>query len=125
MNQNNVKIIKRSHAYRDYASTYNVEILNYFITERQIKDSESAIKNKSKKLLTEIRGFKFVTTSILKFKKIENNVETKFIIFILTQKQKQLLMKVILMIYLNQFVLQLSKYKNILEKVLVGLLIQL
>ena len=43
-----------------------------------------------------------------------------------TQKQKLLLMKVILMIYFCQFVLQLYQtYKNILEKILVGLLIQL
>ena len=33
--------------YKDYASsTYNVEILNYFDPELQLKDVESAIKRK-------------------------------------------------------------------------------
>ena len=63
-------------------------------------------------------------------------------LFILTLKQNQLLVKVVLTMYLNQFMLQLyqtyknqpdsnprdmtrtySQYKNHLEKVLVGLLI--
>ena len=43
-------------------------------------------------------------------------------LFILTQKQKKFLMKVVLMTYLNQFILRFYQaYKNILEKVLVGL----
>ena len=38
--------------------------------------------------------------------------------FIQTQKKKQLLMKAILMLHLNQSILQLSQtYKNMLEKV--------
>ena len=39
-----VKIMKRSHAYRGYASTYNAEILNSFNPELQLKDFESEIK---------------------------------------------------------------------------------
>ena len=47
-------------------------------------------------------------------------------LFILTQRHKKLLVKVILMTYLNQFILRLYRtYKNILEKVLIGLLIKL
>ena len=46
--------------------------------------------------------------------------------FTLTQKQKQLLMRVILMMYLNQSVVQLNQTnKNLLKKVWTGLLIQL
>ena len=46
--------------------------------------------------------------------------------FILTQKQKQLLMKATLMMYLNQSIVRLmSKYENLLEKVCAVLLIQL
>ena len=46
-------------------------------------------------------------------------------LFILTQKQKQLSMKVVLMIYLNQSITQLYQtYKNLQEKVQAGLLIQ-
>ena len=45
--------------------------------------------------------------------------------FTRTQKQKQKLMKVILMIYLNQSIVQLYQInKNLLEKAQVGLLIQ-
>ena len=42
-----------------------VEILNSFNPELQLKDTESAIKSK----LTELRGFRFVTTLVLVCKK--------------------------------------------------------
>ena len=38
------KITKGSHAYKDCASTYNVENLNSFGTELQLKDTESGLK---------------------------------------------------------------------------------
>ena len=44
-----IKIAKREHAFRDFASTYNIEILNSFNPELQLKDTESAIKNMLKK----------------------------------------------------------------------------
>ena len=43
LNKNNVKITKRSHAFKGYASSYNVKILNSFNPELQLKDTESAI----------------------------------------------------------------------------------
>ena len=52
LNELNVKITKREHASKGYASTYNVEILSSFNPERlkiQLKDTEFAIKNKRKK----------------------------------------------------------------------------
>ena len=67
-NEKNVKITKRSRAYRGYVSTYNVEILNSFNPEQQLKDTESAIKNNVINLLSKLRGFKFVTTFVLEFK---------------------------------------------------------
>ena len=36
------------------------------------------MKNKFQKLLSELRGFKFVTTLVLVFKKIESKDKTKF-----------------------------------------------
>ena len=78
MNKINVKIIKRVHAFRGYASSYNVEILNSFNPVLQIKDTEPEVKNKLKKLLTESRKFKFVTTLVLVFKKIESDYKTKY-----------------------------------------------
>ena len=49
-------------------------MLNFFFLnpELQLQDTESAIRNKIKDLLTE-----FVMTFVLKFKKIESNKEIK------------------------------------------------
>ena len=70
-----------------------------------LKDTKSAIKNKLIDLLNKIRVCKFVTT-----------------LAILTRKQKQLLIRVIKMMYLNQSILQLYQtYKNILQKARVQL----
>ena len=46
LSKQNVKIIEEAHAFKGYASSYNVEILNSFNPELQLKDTESAIKNK-------------------------------------------------------------------------------
>ena len=35
---------KWEHAFKSFAGTYNVEILNLFNTELQLKDTESALK---------------------------------------------------------------------------------
>ena len=47
--------------------------LNY-----NLKDTESAIKNRLKKLLSKLKGCKFVTSLVLVFKKIESQDKTKF-----------------------------------------------
>ena len=52
LNERNVKVTKRSRAYRGYASTYNVKILNSFNAKLQLKD-----------------GLKIVTTLVLEFEK--------------------------------------------------------
>ena len=65
LNKKNIKTTKREHAFKGYASTYNVEILNSFNPELQLKDTESAIKSKLIELLSQLRGFKFVTTLVL------------------------------------------------------------
>ena len=41
------------HAFKGYASTYNVGILNSFNPKLQLKSTEFAVENKLKKLLTE------------------------------------------------------------------------
>ena len=43
----------------------------------QLKDTVSAVKSKLMDLLSELKGFKFVTTLALVFKKIENEDKTK------------------------------------------------
>ena len=77
MNEKNVKIIKREHVFKDYASTYNVEILNYFNSEIQLQDTEYTIKSKLIDSLFELRGFKLVATLVLLFKKIASEDKTK------------------------------------------------
>ena len=47
----NVKIPKRSYAYKGYASTYNVDFLTSFHPEIEPRNTESAIKNKLVKLI--------------------------------------------------------------------------
>ena len=76
--QKKIKIAKWEHAFKGFASTYNVEILNSFNLELQLKDSESATESKLIALLTWLGGFKFVTTLVLVFKKIENKDKTKY-----------------------------------------------
>ena len=44
MSGKNVKITKRAHAFKGYASSYNVEILNFFNPALQLKDTESTTK---------------------------------------------------------------------------------
>ena len=43
----------------------NLEILNSFNPELQLKNTESAIKNKLKNLLNELKSLKFVITLVL------------------------------------------------------------
>ena len=52
--------------------------MNFFNPELQLKDTEPAIKSNLIELLSELRGFKFVTTLVLVFKKIESKDKTKY-----------------------------------------------
>ena len=62
----NVKITKQ-HAFKGFASFYNVEILNSFNPELRLKDTESAIKSKLIDVLSQLKGFKFAAILVLKF----------------------------------------------------------
>ena len=74
----NIKITKWQHAFKSYIGTYNVEILNSFNPELQLKDNESTIKSKLIDLLTQLKGFKFVATLVLVFKKIKDEDKKKY-----------------------------------------------
>ena len=78
LKQKNVKIIKRAYAFKGYASSYSVDILNYFNPEIQLKYTESVIKCKIIELLSQLKGFKFVKTLALVFQKIESKDKTKY-----------------------------------------------
>ena len=80
LNEKNIKITKRANC--------NVEILNSFNPELQLKDTESEIKSKLIDLLTQSKSFKFVTTLFLVFKKIEGKDKTKYDTFYSHSKAK-------------------------------------
>ena len=106
LNKKNIKITKREHDFKGYANTYNVEILNSFNPELNLKDTESAIKSQLIESLTQLRGFKFMTTLVLVFKKIESENKTKYDSFYSSSKAEAS-MKVTLKMCLNQSILQL------------------
>ena len=56
LNEKDVKVTKRANAFKGYASSYNVEILNYFNPELQLKDTNYVIKNKFKKIIVSIKS---------------------------------------------------------------------
>ena len=62
LNEKNVKVTKRAMLKVIQVLIYNIEILDSFNPELKLKDTESAIKSKLVELLTQLKGFKFVTT---------------------------------------------------------------
>ena len=74
----NVKTTKRVHDFKGYISSYNAEIVNPFNPELQCKDTQSEIKIKLKKLLSELRWFKFVTTLVFVLEKRESKDKTTY-----------------------------------------------
>ena len=62
--------MKQSHAYKGYASTYSVKVSIFLNPELQLKNTESAIKNKLIYLWSKLKRFKFVTTLVLEFKRM-------------------------------------------------------
>ena len=69
MKKKYVKITKQEHAFKGYERAYNVEVLNSFNSELQLKDTEYATKSKLIDFLSGLKGFKFVKTLVLVFKK--------------------------------------------------------
>ena len=89
-----------------YSSTYNVGILDYFNPEVQLKDTESAIKNKLKDLFTELNRLKIVTTLALEFKKIQNDEKTRYSVFYLPLEVEIIFNKKYTDMNINQFIIQ-------------------
>ena len=61
-----------------FVNFYNAEISSSFNPDLQLKDTESAIKSNLIELFAQLKGFKFVATLVLVFKKIESGDKTKF-----------------------------------------------
>ena len=55
-----------------------LKFLNSFSPELQLKDTKSTIKRKLIELLTQSKGFKFVTTLVLVFKKTESKDKANY-----------------------------------------------
>ena len=49
LNEKNIKITKREHAFKGLGNTYDIAILIFLNPELQLKDNKSAIENKLKK----------------------------------------------------------------------------
>ena len=63
-----VKMMQSSSS-DDYVHRYNIEILNLFDPELQLFNSKPIIKSKLKKLLSELKKFKFQSKLTLEYKK--------------------------------------------------------
>ena len=91
MNEKTVKITKQIHALKGYVSSYNVEISKSINPEQQRKGTESATERKLKQLLSELRGFKLVTTPALVLKNIESEDKTKYDAFYSHSKAERII----------------------------------
>ena len=56
-NYKKAKTIEQAHPFKNYAGTCNIEIFNFFNPEMQLKNTESAIKNKLKNFFNKLREF--------------------------------------------------------------------
>ena len=59
---------------------------NSFNPELQFKDTESATKSKMKDLLSELKGFQFMKTLFLEFRKMPDNDKTLYKTFYLNSE---------------------------------------
>ena len=65
--------------------------MNSFNLEVQFEDVESTIRNELMDLLAELRGFKFVTTLVIEFKKRKSDDATKYTTFHSNSKAKTII----------------------------------
>ena len=62
--------------------------MHSFNPELQLQDTAFSIRNKLIDLLTELKGFKFVTKLVFELKKIENDFKTKYSNFYSNSKRE-------------------------------------
>ena len=73
-----LNIIKTNHAFRGYAMSYKVEMVEKNDSIKQLESSKSSIKNLFSDLLNEIEGFKYQMTLNVLLKKYKSNREVEF-----------------------------------------------
>ena len=71
--------------------SYHLGILSSLNPEIQLKDTKSAVKNKPKDLLTQLKSFIFLTALVLVFKKNRKLCKTKYDIFYSHTKAKAII----------------------------------
>ena len=76
--------------------------MNSVNPKQQLKDVASSVENKLVDSLSELSGFKLVTSLVLEFKKINNDDKAISNTFYLKSKGKMVIMKVTLMMHSNQ-----------------------
>ena len=73
-----LNVIKTNHAFRGYAMSYKVEIIEKKDPIKQLEASKSSIKDLLSDLLNETKGFKYEITLKVTLKKYKPNTEIEF-----------------------------------------------
>ena len=73
-----LNVIKTNHAFRGYAMSYKVEIIEKKDPIKQLEASKSSIKDLFSDLLNETKGFKYQITLKVMLKKYKPNREIEF-----------------------------------------------
>ena len=73
-----LNVIKTNHAFRGYAMSYKVEIIEKKDPIKQLEASKSSIKGLFSDLLNDTKGFKYQITLNVMIRKYKPNEETDF-----------------------------------------------
>ena len=84
-----LNVIKTNHAFRGYAMSYKVEIIEKKDPIKQLEASKSSIKDLFSDLLNETKGFKYQITLKVMLKNTSKRVKLNLDQFISIQQQKQ------------------------------------
>ena len=78
-----INVLRKARAFKKYAETYEVEIINSKSLNDSLSVSKDSIKNLFDELLREKKGFKyFLSTKIILKKRINNNEHTYSTVYI-------------------------------------------
>ena len=84
-----LNVIKANHAFKGYAVSYNVEIIEKKDPIKQLEASKSSIKDLLSDLLNKTKGFKYQITLKVVLKNTRKMEKLNLDQFILIQQQKQ------------------------------------
>ena len=84
-----LNVIKTNHAFRGYAMSYKVEIIEKKDPIKQLEASKSSIKDLFSDLLNETKGFKYQITLKVMLKNTSQMEKLNLDQFISIQQQKQ------------------------------------